>query len=111
MFLLNFPGYFWFTILCFLITANNHISQSDISKVDQVTLKDQAQIKNSSIDECLQKVSYQQNVIEQNTSTIRFLEEKCAKLETFRKEMEHKLETAIKQKDAAIKEKENIVIR
>ncbi|KAH0999368.1 hypothetical protein HUJ04_006644 [Dendroctonus ponderosae] len=93
------------------LSHSNNSNQSDILKVEEVTLNSPAYIKNNSIDELLQKVSYQQNVIEQNTDTIRFIEEKCAKLETFRKDIEHKLETAIKQKDAAIKEKENIVIR
>lgn len=63
------------------------------------------------VDELLEKITYQQKIIDQNAGNLKFLEEKCLHLDIFRKELENKLDNVTKQKDAAIKEKENIVIR
>ncbi|XP_060525764.1 coiled-coil domain-containing protein 186 isoform X2 [Cylas formicarius] len=58
-----------------------------------------------------EKIAYQQRVIEETSETLRFLEEKCTRLEHFQKELESKLEAALKQKETAVKEKEVMVIK
>ncbi|XP_050293279.1 coiled-coil domain-containing protein 186 isoform X2 [Anthonomus grandis grandis] len=67
--------------------------------------------ESKNVNELLEKLAYQQRIIEQNADTIRFLEEKNTKQENLRKELECMLENATKQKEAATKEKENMVIR
>lgn len=62
-------------------------------------------------DKPFEQISSQQKIIDQNLDKLNLLEDKCAKLDTLRKEFEVKFEYANKQKDVAIKEKENMVIR
>ncbi|XP_030764850.1 coiled-coil domain-containing protein 186 [Sitophilus oryzae] len=66
---------------------------------------------NIDVNEILEKILYQENVIEQNTEGLKVLEEKNKTLEGLKKDLEFKLENANKQKELAIKEKENMVIR
>ncbi|KAF7281692.1 coiled-coil domain-containing protein 186-like [Rhynchophorus ferrugineus] len=73
-------------------------------------------IKNScectvNVNELLEKINDQDKVIKQNQEQIKVLEEKNTKLDTLKKDIELKFEYANKQKELAIKEKENIVIR
>ncbi|CAG9772571.1 unnamed protein product [Ceutorhynchus assimilis] len=66
---------------------------------------------NINVAELLDTIAYQHKIINDNSSNFKFLEDKVSKLETVKKELETKLENANKLKEAAIKEKENMVIR
>ncbi|XP_066142137.1 coiled-coil domain-containing protein 186-like isoform X1 [Euwallacea fornicatus] len=61
--------------------------------------------------ELFDKVNYQKLIIDECVENVKFLESKCSKLEGSRKELESKLDNAVKQRDAALKEKESMVIR
>ncbi|CAH1098588.1 unnamed protein product [Psylliodes chrysocephalus] len=56
-------------------------------------------------------LAYQQNILEQNSNKIKLLELDQGKLQQLAKDLELKLEVANRRKDAALKEKEAMVVR
>ncbi|XP_072397249.1 coiled-coil domain-containing protein 186-like [Diabrotica undecimpunctata] len=62
-------------------------------------------------DKLRETVTYQQSIIEQKSNKVRNLEVDYSKLLQAVKELESKLEIATKKKDAAVKEKEAMVVR
>ncbi|XP_056641039.1 coiled-coil domain-containing protein 186-like [Diorhabda sublineata] len=81
---------------------------SESSTEDSISNND----SESSITEKLREtIAYQQNVIEQNSVKYKSLERDYSELKQTFKDLEMKLDLAVKKKNAAIKEKEAVVVR
>ncbi|CAH1186630.1 unnamed protein product [Phyllotreta striolata] len=85
---------------------------TDCSENDEsVSTTGESTTEGSLAEKLRETVTYQQNIIEQNTNKIKSLEENYSKLQQITKDLELRLDVANRKKDAALKEKEAMVVR
>nr|CAH7716678.1 unnamed protein product [Callosobruchus chinensis] len=85
------------------------ISDTDISTTD--TDENESSTVSSAETKLSETIAYQQKMIEENASRIKYLEETRIYLEQVVKDLNDKLDIAVERKEAAVKEKEAMVIR